>query len=181
MTHYTLPGLPSDLLTSESVGTRRLRVEQQSTALLEGRAFRMALEYSFTDVPKVLRFTSPVDFVLTLQKLTADSGALSVRSYRAGTHAGVWTPVNIWSNNLITPIAPQVTIDTGGTFTPGGPATDVLRLKTAGSTAQKINVGESLGNRRMLTAGVYTLVMQRLPGNNETCEGVYLIEWEELT
>lgn len=180
MSFYTLPGLPSDLLTTESIDSRRIKVEEQSTALIEGRSFRMALEYSFGATPKVIRFTAQTDFVLTLQKLTADSGALAVRSYRSGTHAGVWTAVNTWSNNIITPYESQVLVETGGTFTPGGPATDVLRLKTAGSTAQKTNVGNGLGNRRMLTAGVYTIVMERLPSSNETCEGVYLIEWEEI-
>ena len=33
---------------------------------------------------------------------------------------------------------------------PGQPS-DVLRIKTAGSTAQKTNVGNGLGNRRVLT------------------------------
>jgi hypothetical protein len=181
MNWYTLPGLPSDLLTSDKVGVRRVKVENGSDLFNAGRAFRLPYEYSVGATPVVLRFIAPVNFNLTLQLLTCDIGNIKLDAYRGGTEGGTWTDVPAYARNLVSinGYTRQIAIATGGTLTPTGPSVDKIRLRTSNSTAQKSNVSGGLDSTRRLTAGTYYLVLSVIDGN-ETAQGIYLIEWEEL-
>jgi len=182
MNWYTLPGLPSDLLTSDKPGTRRLKVQQGSDAFNQGRAFRLPYEYSVSSAaPVVLRFTAPVNFNLTSQLLTCDIGNVRLDAYRGGTEGGTWTDIPAYARNLVdgADYTRQITVATGGTLTPTGPSVDKIRIRTSNSTAQKANVSAGLDSIRRLSAGTYYLVLSVIDGN-ETAQGIYLIEWEEL-
>lgn len=173
---------PSDLLSSEKEGVRRLKVQEGSTAFSDGRAFRLPFEYSVAGTPVTIRFTSPVSFNLTLQELSCDQGSVRLDAYRDATEAGVWTDVPAFARNLVDNpgYTRQVMLDTGGTITPTGPSVDKIRLRTAGATAQRANVGAGLSSKRRLAAGTYYLRLSRIDGN-DPATGIYLIEWEELT
>ena len=180
---YTLPDFgPADLLTSSKEGSRRIKTQEGSEAFSDGRAFRLPYEYSVDATPRVLRFSSPVSFNLTLQSISCDSGNIRLDAYRGGIESGTWTDVPAYKRNIVdnADYTRQVTISTGGAHDPDGqPSVDKLRLRTSGATAQKSNVSGSLGTKRRLSAGTYYLVLSRIDGS-ETAQGIYLIEWEEL-
>lgn len=171
--------------TSRDVRTARLKTADGSTAFEEGRAFRLPFEYGFDGTPVVLRFTAPVGFKLTEQLLSCDVGNVRLAAYRDGIESGVWTNVPSFSKNPAGGIeygyTGQVIIATGGAFDPNGnPSVDVLRVRTAGSTAQRSTASKVLASDRALPAGVYYIVLSRIDGTGASA-GVYLIEWEEDT
>jgi hypothetical protein len=168
------------LSTSRDLATARVKVQEGSEAFSAGRAFRLPYEYSIGATPVVLRFTSPVNFNLTLQTLSLDNGNIRLDAYRDATESGTWTDVEAYKRNAVDgDYTRQVTVDTGGTITPIGGSVDIIRLRTSGSTAQRTNVGGALSGKRRLPPGTYYLQLSRIEGN-ETATGVYLIEWEEL-
>lgn len=181
MSWFSLPGIPDTLLTGKNWLTWRMRVQEGSTAFDEGRAFRLPYEYSVGATPVVLKFVAPVDFNLTLQSLTCDTGNVRLDAYRGATESGTWTEVTAYARNTspLRPYTRQVTIETGGSITPDGDSVDKLRVRSAGSTAQKANVSGALESKRRLAADTYYLVLSRIDGN-DTAEGIYSIEWEEL-
>lgn len=181
---YTVPDFgPADLLTSNREGTRRVRVDVGQTGFFERRQIRFPYELTaLADTPQVIRVTVPVNFIIQKQSLEVDQGGIVMRAYRAGTVAGVWTPVPYYSNNFMTEqpeYAFQTVIDTGGTFTPTGPAVEIIRVRTAGATAQQSSVTGIAGDERGLAAGTYYLVFSRMTGVNGDCKGVYNLIIEE--
>ncbi len=179
--------ITDDLLTSRRTGYGRIRVDVAQTGFWEGREFRLNYPLSIATTSQVvLRFTSPIDFVLQLQSLSASDVGILFRAYRAsqGTEGGTWTPVqNLLPNNSIstTPdYTPQCEIDTGGTFTPGGGEmpTETIRLIVVNATGQRATVGGTSIKERGLPAGTYYLVFTN-PTGSGTALGIYDLVYEE--
>ena len=154
----------TDALTSQNPLTARLQVDVGQTGFWEGREFRFDYEISG---PIVFKFSSPIDFILQSQTLLSHDGTatLTVWSPSQGTPGGTFdTPANTLPNNAMSDIpsyTQQVTINSGGTFTPTDPdpnlAREYIKVVSATSTAQRNTVGGSGINERGLPAGDYYL------------------------
>lgn len=161
---YLINGLLSDLLTSFREGTRRLRVDVSQTGFWENREFR--LNEPIPTAGKVIRVTAPINFVLQLQQLISINDEVTMLAYRSdgGTGGGTWTPSLYYAANNQMTDAPeymgQLTIDTGGTFTPTDPLLykEKLTAKAASATAQSSSVGAGAVKERGLPTGTYYLV-----------------------
>lgn len=150
---------PDSVLTSNSGNTARLKVAVGQTGFWEGREFRISEELSIPSAtPKVFKFVSPVDFILTFQNLTSDSQGIKFEAFRdnQGTEGGTFTPDAL----------------------PDGKPVEVMRVKTSGSTAQKTTIGGSISGERGLAAGTYYLKFSNLPASG-TADGVYTLVWQE--
>jgi hypothetical protein len=180
-------GIQINLLTGQSDETTRLRVDVSQTGFWEGREFRISVPLSIpAATPVVLKFVSPINFILESQGLTCDEQGILFQAYRStqGTEGGSFsTEVPIYSNNFQSTsptYAHQATITTGGTFTPDGgqQSVETVRVKTAGATAQQSTVGGSVRGERGLAAGAYYLKFSNLTGSG-TAQGVYSLIFEE--
>lgn len=165
----------------------RIRVDVGQTGFWEGREFRLNYPLSIaTTAQAILRVTAPINFILQLQKLSSSETGLRFQAYRSaqGTPTGVWVPVvGLFPNNLQsdTPVyVGQVTIDTGGTFTPGGGELPVetIEILVAGATAQQTTVGGESAKERGLPANTYYLVFTNYTGSG-TAKGIYDLIYEE--
>lgn len=154
---------------------------------LDGREFRVSHRLSVAAAtPVVLKFVSPVDFDLLFQNLSCDVEGLEFKAYRSaqGVEGGTFsTVVPIYGTNIQSTVKPytrQVTITTGGTFTPNGgeAAVETIRLRTSGATAQHTTVGSRVDGERGLAANTYYLVFTNLTGTG-TAEGVYNLIFQE--
>lgn len=190
MTWFTLPGLPSDLLTSDKEGFRRFQVDVGQTGLFEGREFRIARKLVIpAATPLVIRFTSAVDFMLAEQEINTTVGDIEFHAWRdiqgspTGTFSGSITPTGKNISSEFREYAggryvSQVTLSTGGGFTPtdADAYVDYDRAKTAGATAQQISVSGGDDSVRYLAAGTYYLVYSSL---DATSQGRLVLAWEE--
>lgn len=172
---------PKVLMTDGDGESARLRVDNGQTGFFAGREFRSFYEFSIpAGQSVVLKFSSPVDFVLFQQNITVDAGGVKYTAEISGTEGGTFTPLPIIGKNRMVerPVPyyePLVTIGQGGTFS-GGTAVDVARVVTAGATAQQITVGMT-ADERGLPAGDYYIRLSAL--GNGTATGVYSLFWEE--
>lgn len=150
--------------TSNNPETARLQVDVGQTGFWEGREFRFDYEISGAIV---FKFSSPVDFILQSQTLLShdDEATLTVWSASQGTEDSPFnTPVTILPNNGMSD-APaytgQITINTGGAFTPTDPdpnlAREYIKVKTSTITLFQTTVGGSVLERG-LPAGDYYLM-----------------------
>lgn len=174
------------IATTRELGYARMRVDVANTAFWVGKEFRISREYSVAATPLFFRFSAPVPFILQLQSLSCDTGNIRFRAYRStqGTEGGTFDiPEPIYRNSLLPEsqdLDPQVTIFTGGSFTPDGGqvAVETIRLRTSGATAQRTSVTGAIGDERGLSAGTYYLMLGRMDGT-DTAEGVFDLKWEE--
>lgn len=181
---YTITDFgPSDLLTAEREGFRRVRVDVAQTGFFEGREFRSFYEFNIPQGQTVtLRFSSPVDFILFRQSLSVDAGGIRLVAYANATAGGVFSialPI-IGKNRMASRATPyytvQATIRTGG-FTVGGNIVEVVRVVSANATAQAATVGGQFADERGLPAGDYFIDLQNT--SNSAATGVYSLFWEE--
>ena len=183
-------GLPPHVFTddpSNSDSEARIQVDVSQTGFWLGHHFRVSFEYNVANgTTKVLRFTSPIDFILQFEDLSLDEGAIRFRAFRNGdgTPGGAFDePVQILKANAISSIADytgQATIDTNGTFTPtvGVPPREVIRLRTSGATAQQVTVTGEAADERGLPADTYYLLLENIAGSG-AAKGVFNLRWEE--
>ncbi len=183
-------GLPLHLFTldpSDTSTNARLRVDVAQTGFFDGREFRISYPLSIATTSEVvLKFVSPIDFILQNQNLSSDSEGIIFRAYRStqGTEGGTFgTSVDVFANNFQAKApnyARQVTLTTGGTFTPDGgqDAVETIRVRVNGATAMSSTVGAVAQGERGLAAGTYYLVFSNITGSG-TALGVYDLIWEE--
>jgi len=166
----------------------RMEVDVSSTAFQEGKQFRISYEYTEVgSTPLVLRFSSPVDFLLQGQDLTSDLVGVRYRVFRAaqGTPGGTFgTQVQITRSNGTSdakPLNPLVTIFTGGTFTPtaGQVAQETIRIRTPSGSKKSLSVSGEAGDERGIPAGDHYIILQSIDANN-LASGVLNLEWEEV-
>ena len=183
--------LPHDMYTSNTEPFRRIRVDVGQTGLYEGREFRLVRKVSITQgTPLVFKFVSEVDFILFEQTLNCSVGDIEFYAWRStqGTEGGTFTPLPVApiGKNISSfyreydgqRYASQVTISTGGTFTPTNTQqyVDYDRAKTAGATAQQVSVAGGNDSVRYLAAGTYYLILTSL---DATSIGRFALAWEE--
>lgn len=174
------------LRTRDNAEYARSPVDVANTAFFEGKEFRISREYSVAGTPLVFRFEAPVPFILQLQSLSCDTGNIRFRAYRyvQGSEGGTFGAAEpIYRQSLLPEsqnLNPQVSITTGGTFTPnpGEPSVETIRLRTSGATAQRNSVSGAIGDERGLSAGIYYLMLGRIDGT-DTAAGVFDLRWEE--
>lgn len=178
-------GLPRWLFTSEpddANACSRLRVDVSQTGFFLGTEFRSFYEFSIpTGESRVIKFTSPINFILFAQSLTVDAGGIKYSAETGGTEGGSFTALPVVGKNRM-PTRPlpyyaaQATIGVGGTVT-GTTVVDIARISTAGATAQQITVGGQTSDERGLPAGTYYIRLANM--SNGTSTGVYSLFWEE--
>lgn len=173
---------PKVLMTDGDGANARLRVDVAQTGFFTGKEFRSFYEFSIANGQSVvMKFTSPINFILFTQSLTVDSGGVKYTAEIGGTEGGVFTDLPaIGKNRMSTRPTPyyeaQALFSVGGT-TSGGTIVDVARMVTAGSSAQQITVGAQTSDERGLPAGTYYIRLTNL--HNGTSTGVYSLFWEE--
>jgi len=175
--------LSPDLYTSDTEGFRRLRVDSGQTGFFEGREFRTFYELDVaTGTSVYIRFVSPIDFILSEQILTLDSGSIKFTALTGATPSGAYSvPLPVIGKNRMlsrkSPFyAPQITLSTGGAAT-GGVIVELFRVIAANATAQKQTVLGANSTERGLPAGTYYLRLENIGNNAAT--GVYTLIWEE--
>lgn len=188
---FTNVDLPHDMYTSNTEPFRRIRVDVGQTGLYEGREFRLVRKVSVVQgTPLVFKFVSAVDFILFEQTLNCSIGDIEFYAWRStqGTEGGTFTalPVAPIGKNISSfyreydgqRYASQVSISTGGTFTPTNAQqyVDYDRAKTAGATAQQVSVVGGNDSVRYLAAGTYYLILTSL---DATSVGRFGLAWEE--
>ena len=184
---YSIHGLPNDLTTSDRINIRRLKVEQGDSGYVLGTQFRISVPLTVDNgTPVVLRFESPIDFELIEQGLETNQRGITFEAYRStqGTETGIYdTDVPVYKNNIqstAVDYTQQVSITTGGGFTPdvGQTAVETLNALSASATAQRSTVFAGAQGRRGLAAGTYYLSFSKLGGSG-TALGVYSLIFNE--
>lgn len=163
------------LLTSTGL-TSRLRVDVGQTGFWEGREFRFDLEIN---APIVVKFSSPVNFILQAQTLESRDGLATLDVYAAedGVDNGGFFPdgvINLPNNAMSdTPAyTKQTVITVGGDFLPSGGSLprETIKVKASTSNAQRQTVGGAAIQERGLPAGDYYLMFT---GTDATYNLVY--------
>ena len=174
--YYTLPGIPSDLLTSEKIGTRRNKVEPASTGFYEGRQFRMVRKLNS---PIVYKYVAVVPFILFEQIFTVSDGGYEFFAWRSDNITEL-TPFNTAVPIFRKNTENQEYIRQNGVFSGGSISiinsnlySDFASLITSGATAQKTSVSGPANSERFLSPGTYYLQF------TGTAVGSYQIAWEE--
>ena len=189
---FTVPDFgPSDLLTSDKIGARRVQVDVGSTGFSLGQEYRFFFEL---DIPvgesRWVRVTAPINFILRAQNAAVDDGALRFRAWRDATDVGPWaapaSPTSGWFNrNSVAQdkfgYVGQIVVEIGGdgAALEDGTVSEIARIKSAGSTAHQATVSGSAGGERGVPAGTYYLQLENTGTGSLT--GVYGFIIEERT
>lgn len=184
ITPFTGCDLPRDVWTWDVENFRRLRVDTSQTSFFTGYQGRTFKEFSLASgATYVIMVTVPVNTILWSVDLSVDAGSLKLSTYAGGTPSVTLTdtiPV-IPKNTMSTRPTPLYTLQNqlvGGLATlTGGTLIDVLRVATAGATAQQVSVGSSPFSERGVGLGTYYWVFNNY--SNGTATGVFSSFWEE--
>jgi hypothetical protein len=180
-------GIQSDLMTSPFEDVRRLKVDVDDTSYVLGTQFRISHPLVVTNTaPVTLRFTSPIDFELVSQSLSTHESGISFEAFRdiQGAPTGIFdATVPTYKNNsqsTANDYLSQISVDTGGGFTPnvGQTAVETLNVLSASATAQKASSFAGVSGKRGLPAGTYYLRFSKLGGAGESL-GVYALIFNE--
>lgn len=177
-----------DIVTSGKQGFRRLQVDQGQTGFFEGRNFRLIrkIRNEF-----VLKFESPVDFILYEQVFGVTSGNYEFHAWRTNNVEETAAFTDDLTQYVVNQngsaefrdynggrYQSQVTLTTGGAIAVADVEqyTDYAEMKTSNSTAQRSSVSQSGNTQRYLPAGTYYLEFTFI---DTPVRGVYQIGWEE--
>jgi hypothetical protein len=174
---WTLPGIPSDMLTSGNFNRRRFRVEPGQTGFFEGREFLTFKEFTLTGQSTItLKAVSLVPVVLQRFEVDVFTESVRVEWLAGGTETAAFTdPLPVFRTNTIETFdyQTQVTLNTNGTVT-GGTLLDILEIGTGQKGVSAINVMDSpLG----FAPGTWYIQIKNL--TNQTARGVFKARWEE--
>ena len=184
---YSIHGIPNDIVTNDFIDKRRIKVEDADPAYALGQQFRISYPLEVSNGDTVfLRVISPVDFELVAQNVETHQSGIAFEAYRdiQGTPSGTFdAAVPIFKNNFQSTASDytgQVTIDTGGAFTPnvGQAPVETLNALSASATAQRSTVFAGAMGKRGLAAGTYYLSFSKLGGSG-TALGVYSLIFNE--
>lgn len=168
----------------------RTPVDVGSTGFFLGQEFRFFYEFNIPNAEsRWLRVIVPVDFTLKLQTFTVDQGALRFRAWRDSTDTGPWSapasPTSGYFNrnpSAATEIGyvQQSTVELGGNGAAGtdGTVSEIVRVRSAGATAQQATIGQNVISERGVPAGTYYLQLENIAGSGSTL-GVYVFNLEE--
>lgn len=178
---YTLPGTPSDLLTSPNAGKRRLATENRDTCFFEGRQGQVIIEFDVAqDTTQVLKVVSPVNAIVQRFSSTLILGAARIELVTGGTEGGTFNgdidvkPVNTMTT--VTPYDLQVGWSTGGTHV-DGELQDLLLLN-AGSPARQARADVGADDLPLGFAPG-TFYIRIVSTGDANARGVFRARWEE--
>lgn len=178
---YTLPGTPSDVLTSEQVGTRRIATEDRDTCFYEGRQGFAFYEFDIAgNQNAVIKVVSPVDTLVKKFAVNLLSSKMRVELVVGGTESGLFDteiparPVNSMSD--VGDYTLGVSFDTGGSHT-GGDVVDLLLLDATlqGNRTQTATATEDAPFG--FAAGTFYIRLSNT--DNSTAQGIFRARWEE--
>ncbi len=184
------PGFNSPPLTVPDGRFGRTPVDVGSTGFGLGQEFRFFHEFNIPNgESRWVRVIVPVDFTLKLQTFTVDQGDLRFRAWRGSTDTGPWTapasPASGYFNRNAMAATErgyvqQSIVEMGGNGAAGedGEVSEIVRLRTAGATAQQVTVGSTITSERGVPAGTYFLQLENIAGSGAT-QGVYVFHLEE--
>lgn len=180
-----LPGIPSDMLTSDQAEVRRLQVDVSQTGFWAGREFRAFKEFVVGATPYVVRVTIPSSIkgiIVHSLVMSCYQGGVHFRSWRAGTPGGVWTPIIPRPNNEIPDQAGYVgvvTIEEGGTLTSPSIQGDIITVfaNESGKSSTTSIVGID-GERGIGPSTIY-LELTRITGVTVDSLGEIKVVYEE--
>jgi len=178
---YTLPGTPSDMLTSERQGTRRLKTDVGSTAFYEGREFYTFRQFDIApDATEVIKVIASGDTIVQTFGAVLILGECSVELVVGGTEGGTFsTPLPILPANGMSEaptVSANVTMAAGGTHT-GGTVVDVLLLNAGSPAAQANEISASEELPLGFPAGTYYIRINSI--NTADAEGLFRARWEQ--
>lgn len=157
-------------------------VENAHAGFFDGRMFRSFFDFNLTEgTSAVVKFNSPVNFILHSQNLVLDAGEILFEASLGGSEGGSFNTsvpsfgMNRTSERLTPSYEAQVSQLAGGTHT-GGTIAERVRLKTAAQQNSRQTVGGSLSDARALPPGTYYL---RFTSTSGTSTGIYYLIWEE--
>lgn len=181
-------GAPNGVGSQEQISAQdtrysRLKTESGSAAFEAQRAFRGGYEFSIAvGARRVIKFSSPINFKLTFQDLSVDTGGIRLTVNSGVTPTGVYTAIQMFGMNRFLPVTgyvQQTSMSTGGDFT-GGTIVETIRVRAANATAQTSTVSGNTGfTGRKLPPGDYYILMEPLSGVSGASTGVYSLEIEE--
>lgn len=182
--------LPPDMYTSTSENYRRLRVDVGQTGFFEGREFRTFFEFNIpAGNVQVIKFVSPIDFMLFEQTLAVDAGSIRFQALTGATEIATFnTALPIVGKNRMTqrkqPYYTSVITTTThatpvalGAGVTGGTVVENTRIVATNATAQQQTVSGGAQSERGLPAGTYYLRLHNFGSGAAT--GVYSLFWEE--
>lgn len=176
-----LKGLWSDLLTTFSAGSRRLKVEEGSTSLALGRSFRAFKEFNLSQGEvSTLKIEIPINIKLSILIVNIESGGVRYEALLGATENTPFnTSIQIYPLNNRTDkpdtYASQAIASTGGTVS-GGVMVDLAVIKT-GTNNQRVSLTEGAQTERGLPPSVYHLTFTATTNN---AKGVVYASWDEL-
>ena len=187
---YGVTNLPSDLYTNTSENFRRLKVDTGQTSFFRGKEFRTFFEFNIpAGSVQVLKFTSPVNFILIEQTISVDAGSIRFQAMTGATEVATFNtsvPI-VGKNRMTTRESPfyvgQATVLTHaapvafGSGVTGGTVTENVRIVAANATAQQQTVSGGAQTERGIPPGSYYLRLHNF-GTGATT-GVYTLVWEE--
>lgn len=178
---------PVDTFTDNHGPSQRLRVDPGQTGFFAGRMFRTFAQGLMPVAgPSVqFRFTSPIDFIVWLNRLTVTQGAVQLDVYAGATSSGTWTalpviPMNSMASRPQPYYTPVCLPETGGDFT-GGTLIDPMKLRASSANNTANNVGGEFSERgrpaSILHARLSTLAGGLTP--NDAAQWTWNMQWEE--
>ena len=185
---------PSDLLTSERLGVRRVSVDSQQTSFEAGTEFYWS--YDFEGVPAnndiIIRVTLSAPVILFNRIFNILSGSRLYRAYPAGygeTFTGTFTDesARIRPTNYNVDVNPDSggtwEVNTGGVFTTGAAphvgAPGSISTSGSGSNSQGQYSGSSLKLGYPAGAQFY-IVFSNYDGGNAQTDLEFFMAWERL-
>lgn len=180
--------VPTNLLTGGAGTEHRIKVDNSEADFWAGRAFRANLEYVLATSASefVVNFTSTVNFVMTMKRITLTQGAIRHKVYTGSTYTASGSDVTVTPRrrNLMTTVdqtyTSGVTITYGGTRTGG---TEVSRelYRAASQNVAASNVVGAISERGY-PPGSYMAVFSTLDGGltpNDAAQFLFELEWLE--
>ena len=154
-----------------------------STAYNEGRRFRVFYDFSVSTLPVVVKFAITKNLDLTMASQTVYEGWLRYRVFIGGTEGGTFTPIaqSRVNNKIGIPVGIDsgMAVSAGGTLDLTGAAmTDIIYLKTIGSSNQSSTVSGEVSSVRGFPPTVAYVVIDQIPGGNNPPKGLLKYEWE---
>ena len=110
-------------------------------------------------------------------------GGVTLRGYRVGTEGGVWTAETVFPNNAIPIVAGYTrltTVESGGTFTPGGAVSDAITAFANNSGPSNTTSASLISGERGIPNGSLYLVLSRVTGVVVDSLGEISAVWEEV-
>ena len=184
-----------EIAMGDSSFARRIITDGGDSGFYNARECRISYEFTLdwaSSQVRVLKFISPMDFMLKSQTMSCDQGGIIFRAYRStqGSEGGTFsTTVPSYLNNFMSEApsyTPMISITTGGTFTPDGgqPSVETIRqvanIGGGGPTSGSRNtVQGGVSGVRGLAAGTYYLTFSIITGVTVDSIGVYDLVFEE--